>query len=639
MNWIDFFPFAPRPFQARFIDDMALAVARDDTSVFMAPNGFGKTVCTLSFSAATTFDRIYYATRTHKQLENVIKTARLVNVKAGRPVLPSIELAGKERSCINQSMTVNFSNVLSTCSSSRNGNKCLFGNDPSSWLDVPAPGSAIAIDLAPVMSAADVKMMSIKHGMCPYYMSTIIHRRFKLVACSYNHVFDPVVRKSIGISLANSLVICDEAHNIIDAMESYLTRELTSTMIQEAFRSPVRYSPESVEILHELGTLLSRADAFFKENGKTHARIDDIVAFMESRGITKKWMARAAKLLKDDDEAGFTDDIVSFLNVMRGESEKMAYYHSSKNGPERTRSLRVSSMDVKQIIDEMIESGAKILFVSGTISPGFFKSRAGMPGMPVHEYVLPERNLEVYIMDTVPSSRRKLSSHVHARDDPDVMEGFAACIAPVLPVVPGGSLVFFPSYKMRDDALKAWERAGYIDYNDDLDRCFDCNKDGSVLIPLHVERKEDKDKRVINEFKAVTRNGTPAVLLSVFRGGASEGEDFPGNECRCVACIGVPMRNVTSGEVAFKMEHYDKVRPGLGTFWLRWDAMMAISQAVGRGIRDPVNDKAIAILVDTRFNKEPYKSLLSRWIDERVVLSGPGISPGKVRDRALAFFR
>jgi hypothetical protein len=40
----------------------------------------------------------------------------------------------------------------------------------------------------------------------------------KLVFCPYNYVLDPQIRKSLGISLDNTVVVLDEAHNVEDVL-------------------------------------------------------------------------------------------------------------------------------------------------------------------------------------------------------------------------------------------------------------------------------------------------------------------------------------------------------------------------------------------------------------------------------------
>jgi Rad3-related DNA helicase len=485
------------------------------------------------------------------------------------------------------------------------------------------------------MSSNDVLKLACEMNACPYYLATSIHPRFKVVVCSYNHVFDPVVRNSLGLRLENSLVICDEAHNIIDAMEGFLTRKLSSKMISDAGKYPLKYTPESIDILKKLDQLLARCDAYFKVvKPGFFTKVKDVMKFLEDSGVTKKWASFSTRTLRDvDNETGFLSNIIAFLHVLANDSDKDVYFQSTKTHLGKDRVMKVSSMEVKSIVDEMIAGGARIAFMSGTLSPGFFQNRIGIV-LDVHEYNLPRRNLEVYISDTIPGYQKKLSSYFNERGDESILDGFGEYLLEMLPLIPGGSIAFFPSYDFMDIVIKAWEKKGFIDY-DGITRCFFA---GTCKIPLFVEHREDKSKRSIAAYKEKTAAGK-ALLLSIFRGGASEGEDFPGDECRAVFCIGFPVRNVESGETKFKMNYYDSKKRGNGLYWLNWDAMIAVSQAIGRGIRDPINDKAIAVLLDTRYNKNQYSSLLCKWIRECIVMEGPGTTARKIRERVDGFFK
>jgi hypothetical protein len=56
------------------------------------------------------------------------------------------------------------------------------------------------------------------HSACPYYMSRVLEKHAELVFCPYNYVLDPQIRKSLGISLDNTVVVLDEAHNVEDVL-------------------------------------------------------------------------------------------------------------------------------------------------------------------------------------------------------------------------------------------------------------------------------------------------------------------------------------------------------------------------------------------------------------------------------------
>jgi Rad3-related DNA helicase len=53
---------------------------------------------------------------------------------------------------------------------------------------------------------------------CPYYVSRALAKHAEIVFCPYNYVLDPQIRKSLSISLENTVVVLDEAHNVEDTL-------------------------------------------------------------------------------------------------------------------------------------------------------------------------------------------------------------------------------------------------------------------------------------------------------------------------------------------------------------------------------------------------------------------------------------
>ena len=50
---------------------------------------------------------------------------------------------------------------------------------------------------------------------CPYYMARESQQSAEIVFIPYNYIVDPASRKSQNIQLENSIIIFDEAHNLV----------------------------------------------------------------------------------------------------------------------------------------------------------------------------------------------------------------------------------------------------------------------------------------------------------------------------------------------------------------------------------------------------------------------------------------
>jgi hypothetical protein len=53
-----------------------------------------------------------------------------------------------------------------------------------------------------------------EHSACPYYLSRAIQVHSELTFAPYNYILDPGIRRVMGISLKNAVVVLDEAHNV-----------------------------------------------------------------------------------------------------------------------------------------------------------------------------------------------------------------------------------------------------------------------------------------------------------------------------------------------------------------------------------------------------------------------------------------
>lgn len=49
---------------------------------------------------------------------------------------------------------------------------------------------------------------------CPYHYLKSVANKAQLLLCPYNYVTDPLIRKFMGLSLKDSIIVFDEAHNL-----------------------------------------------------------------------------------------------------------------------------------------------------------------------------------------------------------------------------------------------------------------------------------------------------------------------------------------------------------------------------------------------------------------------------------------
>ena len=57
-----------------------------------------------------------------------------------------------------------------------------------------------------------------EHNVCPYYISKEMQNDADIILVPYNYLIDPVSRRSLNIDLKGSILIFDEAHNLVRAI-------------------------------------------------------------------------------------------------------------------------------------------------------------------------------------------------------------------------------------------------------------------------------------------------------------------------------------------------------------------------------------------------------------------------------------
>ena len=202
--------------------------------------------------------------------------------------------------------------------------------------------------------------------------------------------------------------------------------------------------------------------------------------------------------------------------------------------------------------------------------------------------------------------------------------------------VPGGVLVFFPSYSLLESMLSLWRETKIYDEmvsvckavveesrlrktqppsnfrggNKNLDTNEDSDTDDDAI---HVES-------IVSDFHKAISKHSKCLLLAVCRGKVSEGIDFKDNFARAVVLVGIPFAPYKDPRVRQKQKYLDEKINSLSHFqswpignkfqrsstlrlsgreWYNQSAIRAVNQAVGRIIRHK-KDWGAVFLLDER---------------------------------------
>lgn len=164
------------------------------------------------------------------------------------------------------------------------------------------------------------------------------------------------------------------------------------------------------------------------------------------------------------------------------------------------------------------------------------------------------------------------------RSNPKFLHSLGRSLCNLTRFIPGGVLVFFPSYLMLKTCVDSWTAAGIF-------------ATLSLLKPVVREGQRDLDfTSLIQSFyenvDAPEMQG--CVLLAVCRGRVSEGMDFTDHYARAAFIVGLPLPPFYDPRVQLKKQYLDtssSSKEFSGNDWYLLQATRAVNQAVGRVIR------------------------------------------------------
>ncbi|KAM0012938.1 putative RNA helicase [Helianthus debilis subsp. tardiflorus] len=268
------------------------------------------------------------------------------------------------------------------------------------------------------------------------------------------------------------------------------------------------------------------------------------------------------------------------------------------------------------VFKNMSDGALSVILTSGTLSPmSSFQSELGIQfgtSLVAPHVINVDSQLWAGVIhqgpNNYPLNASYKTSEAHAFQD-----ALGTSLEEICKVVPGGCLVFFPSYKLIDKLLSRWSqtgqwshlnaqkpvfvgepRGGKDEFENVLKGYFDTIRQGNK--PMTGRRRDKQwDVNCCNAIKS-EGNSNGATLLAVCRGKVSEGIDFSDDYARTVLKFFIRF----DIQVAEKKKYNDtfKSSKGLlsGNEWYCQQAFRALNQAAGRCIRHRFDYGAIIFL-------------------------------------------
>ena len=639
---IDEFPFLahdkPRPGQIDMIRECRESLRNKGHHIAAAPTGIGKTAASIAAALevamnTSTKPHILFLTGRQSQHKIVIETVRKINSRLGNTHrdIKVVDIIGRESMC--EVVDIQTGRCLCEQGSSESARARLKEDVRNYILQEPR-------------HVFDIVEKSKTFGVCAWQTCRSAVKDCDILVCDYNHVFAEQVREnslpSMGVSLQNSIIIVDEAHNLPDRIRMSMERVITPIIVRNAameleefmgsleniaMRSSSNSSPQLLEdviwAFEVIKLLRLKMANYFKtlhekvnDDEESIVNIDDFTKLIhaacneyegvsgqmkldsendfQAKSPTNNRLEKLADTLSqvsvevEDDEDSSEPDAHRISHIIEsifrfGNTSALCMVFSPKG---KEGKITTHLLDPGILSGPLFSRTAGSILMSGTLHP---------PSMYADILALP-KNLTTktsYVSPFAGERRpvlvaRDVTTKYNQRSE-DMWNKIRAHIQALIEHSEDHIAVFCPSYRLLDEILDGIYFTGVNKITESRDWV-----------------KDDID-RVVAKLKNERKNGNRVLLCGVFGARLSEGIDYDDGVLGSVVCIGIP--NPPPSVLSNSLKEYISDKFGSQNAWrytVTQPAINAILQAMGRPIRS-VEDRALILLLDNRNDSRIYR--------------------------------
>ncbi|OVA04243.1 Helicase-like [Macleaya cordata] len=615
---------------------------------------------------------IFYASRTHSQISQLIREYRKTSYR-----VPMAILASRKHYCTNKHIC-RKENIDEEC-------KLLLKVDPdegvrcSEYKNVHKVKGHPSLQKGGCHEAHDIEDL-VKVGRlvkgCSYFAARSMAEEAQLVFCPYSYIINKAIRRAMEVDLTDSIVILDEAHNIEDIareagsvdVEEDVLYTLQTELGQLCFTDSVIYQPLYDTIQGIISWIGQRKSTLQKHEFQHYFSCwtgDKALRELQEVGISQQCFPIlqecATKAIKAASDAESEAAHLSGKSViaLEGLFSSLDYFFSrnglnaldyqlvlqryvkrdaGKSG-DWTHSLSLWCLNPAVVFREIADKAMSVILTSGTLSPmSSFSSELGIQFETCMEapHVIDVES-QVWLLAAVVSTgpgNYPLNASYKTADGYAFQDELGTCLEEICKIVPGGALVFFPSYKLMEKLQKRWGETGqwsrlnaqkslFIEPRGNQDSFdfilkgyYNSISQGKKPAPCKIKRGK---KRGLHHFYTHETCNEGAAFLAVCRGKVSEGIDFSDENARVVVSFALSSEHDI--QVAQKKKYNDTYSSSKsllsGNQWYCHQAFRALNQAAGRCIRHRFDYGAV-IFMDERFREERNIAYVSKWLRKSI---------------------
>lgn len=579
--------------------------------------------------------KIIFTSRTHSQLQQFSQQLKKVKLNSSfkdfkfnhRSILTEKErvkllpVGSKRQLCCNDKIntkTLTIDQINDKCQDLRKDSNCVYFKNlkdanSNNMTNFPTPQIYKSI-----IDIEDLHEIGKESKTCAYYGTKHLVETAEIITMPYQLLF----MEDNNIDLSNSIVIVDEAHNLVSTLIDMNRADISLTELKailagldiyiKKFES--KLAPRNKHQLNKVRALVQDLISYFEEeyaDKKTTNLLpflklnsNDLIKFMKTSYLPQKLQSYMVKseLVKSKNPLLFK--LIKFLSILTNNKTTDGVWYFEDN------SLKYLPFSPGVNVSNVIEKCNKMILIGGTMQP-FNQFDILFHGNQKTIDIFENQSIKMELGHVIPKDNilcqvvADLKFTQSTRTDKSFMTNVGKKIIQVLRKSLKGCIIFVQSYGYLTELLKFWEQT---------DKVNGIYSEMNKLKTIFKENDTEK-KNVFDEYcKTIQEKKQDAVLFAVFGGKLSEGINFEDDLARTIICLGLPYPNVFTYEMDLMKSRLNaKFNDYIDNIVMR-----QVNQAVGRSIRH-ANDYAHIVLVDSRYNSPNIKSKISKWVRDSIV--------------------
>ena len=586
------FPYFPyekiRPIQDKLVEKVQYCIKNKKHLIAHAPTGIGKTAVLgpiLHYAIENDLN-VFFLTPRHTQHRVAIETVKKIKAKYNISI-ETVDLIGKRWMCAQSGVELLNSNEFGEfCKDLVEKDACEYYHNLEN--KVSKETTLRNLKRLNPLHVEDSIEISKDSRLCPFEMACLLAKEAKLVIADYYHVLSPDIRdnlfRKMRKELKDSILIFDEAHNLIERSRNLLTWSLSTYTLDQAIKELKQSNRKGyADSISDIKTILERSAKNLSIN-EAEAKYEKLYFYKQIKDYEQlvKDFNFIAEEIRETKKRSFVGNVAGFLNAWMGENE--GFVRILKKGFDKRGkpfiSLSYKCLDSSIIMEPLIKEAHSIVAFSGTLTPtSMYKDLLGFEEVEEETYRSPfpeENKLTIVVPET--------TTRFTMRNE-NMFRRIAENVADISNKIEGNVAAFFPSYKLRDDIYNHFAKLS--------------NK--TIFLERSKLTKKHKEE-MINNFKKYKDAG--AILLATSSGSYGEGIDLPGDYLKGVIVVGLPLSKPDLESRALIDYYETKFKKGRDYGYI-YPAILRTLQNAGRCIRSET-DKGVVVFLDERYIWRDY---------------------------------